>query len=75
MEVKIGVQDTPRELTLESNQTPEEIRSAVQAALSGGTLLELTDDRGRTLLVPAAKVAYVEVGPSASRRVGFGTPA
>ncbi len=75
MEVKIGVQDTPRELTLESNQTPEEIRSAVQAALSGGTLLELTDDRGRTLLVPAAKIAYVEVGPSASRRVGFGTPA
>jgi hypothetical protein len=75
VEVKIGVQDTPRELTLESNQTPEEIRSAVQAALSGGTLLELTDDRGRTLLVPAAKIAYVEVGPSASRRVGFGTPA
>lgn len=75
MEVKIGVQDTPRELTLESNQTPEEIRSAVQAALSGGTLLELTDDRGRTLLVPAVKIAYVEVGPSASRRVGFGTPA
>ena len=75
MEVKIGVQDTPRELTLESNQTPEEIRSAVQAALSGGTLLERTDDRGRTLLVPAAKIAYVEVGPSASRRVGFGTPA
>jgi hypothetical protein len=75
VEVKIGVQDTPRELTLESNQTPEEIRSAVQAALSGGTLLELTDDRGRTLLVPAAKIAYVEIGPSASRRVGFGTPA
>ena len=75
MEVKIGVQDTQRELTLESNQTPAEIRSAVDAALNSGTLLELTDERGRTLLVPAAKIAYVDIGPSASRRVGFGTPA
>lgn len=74
MEVKIGVQDTQRELTLESTQTPAEVRSAVEAAINGGALLELTDERGRTILVPAAKIAYVDIGPSASRRVGFGTP-
>ena len=75
MEVKIGVQDSPRELSMESTQTPEEIQSAVQAALDSGQTLALTDERGRTLLIPAARIAYVEIGPSASRRVGFGTPA
>ena len=72
MEVKIGVQDTPREISLESEESPEVVRAAVEAAISKGGLLSLTDDRGRTLLVPATKIAYVEIGPSASRRVGFG---
>jgi hypothetical protein len=35
------------------------------------SLLSLADDKGRRYLVPAAKVAYVEIGPSDSRRVGF----
>jgi len=38
-------------------------------------MLSLTDDRGRTILIPAAKIAYVEIGPSASRKVGFGSMA
>ena len=72
MEVKIGVQDTPREISLESEESPEAIHKAVDAALSKGGLLSLTDDRGRTVIVPANKIAYVEIGPAASRRVGFG---
>ncbi|MCA1703659.1 MAG: DUF3107 domain-containing protein, partial [Actinobacteria bacterium] len=35
------------------------------------SLLSLADDKGRRYLVPAAKVAYVEIGPSDGRRVGF----
>ena len=31
-----------------------------------------TDDRGRTVIVPAAKIAYVEVGAPTKGRVGFG---
>ena len=73
MEIKIGVQDTPRELSLESNQTPDEVAAAIDAALASGTVLSLTDDRGRTVLVPAAKIAYVEIGPAAKGKVGFGS--
>ncbi len=36
-------------------------------------LLSLTDDRGARYLVPAAKIAYVEVGAAENRRVGFGS--
>ena len=38
-----------------------------------GTILWLTDRKGRQVGVPVAKVAYVEVDPPASaRQVGFG---
>ncbi|MDK0522044.1 DUF3107 domain-containing protein [Streptomyces sp. ML-6] len=73
MEVKIGVQHTPREIVLESGLTAEEVESTVAEALAGKTqLLSLTDDKGRKVLVPADRVAYVEIGAPTTRRVGFG---
>ena len=73
MEIKIGVQDTAREVSLDSNDTSENVIAAVEAALADGGLLRLIDDRGRTVLVPAAKIAYVEVGATTKGRVGFGS--
>ena len=72
MEVKIGVQFAPRELTLESGQTPDEVAKAVAAALKADLgILELVDDKGRRVLVPADKLAYVEIAENEQRRVGF----
>ncbi|GAA2072349.1 DUF3107 domain-containing protein [Streptomyces albiaxialis] len=73
MEVKIGVQHAPREIVIESKQAPEEVESAVSAALgSGSSLLSLTDEHGRKILVPSDRIAYVEIGEPAARKVGFG---
>jgi hypothetical protein len=74
VEVKVGVADTARELVLNSNQSQDEIESLVGAALkdSAGTL-SLVDDKGRRYVVPASRVAYVEIGTSDARRVGFAT--
>jgi hypothetical protein len=73
VEIKIGVQHTPREIVLESGQTPEEVEAEVAKALSGsGKLLTLVDERGRKVIVPADRVAYVEIGEQVQRRVGFG---
>lgn len=72
MEVKIGVADSPRELVVSSADSSEQVEALVTEALSGKqSLLSLADDKGRRYLVPAAKIAYVEIGPSDSRRVGF----
>lgn len=73
MEIKIGVQQTPREIVLESEQSPEEIEAAVRAALADGGILTLEDDKGRRVIVPADRLAYVDISPATSRRVGFGT--
>ena len=73
MEVKIGIQDSRSEISLESTETQEAVLAAVQTAIADGSLLTLHDDRGRTVLVNGSKITYVEVGASSSRRVGFGS--
>lgn len=73
MEIKIGVQHVARELSLESGLSAEDVEKAVSAALTGkSNLLALEDEKGRKVLIPADRLAYVEIGESTSRRVGFG---
>jgi hypothetical protein len=72
VEVKIGVQFAPRELVLDSAQTPTQVADAVTAAIaSADGILSLVDERGRRVIVPVSKLAYVEIAESASRPVGF----
>jgi len=72
VEIKIGVQETAREVQLDSDQSSEAVVAAVEKALTDGSNLTLVDDRGRTVIVPGAKIAYVEVGAPSKGRVGFG---
>jgi hypothetical protein len=72
MDVKIGIKNSPRELTFDSAQGASEIYATVEAALGAGAkLLKFTDSKGRVFVVPADSLAYVEIGAEESRRVGF----
>ena len=72
MEVRIGVQNVSREVVFESSQGAAEVAAAVSDSLEKGTVLALSDDKGRQLLVPAAVLGYVQIGESEKRGVGFG---
>lgn len=73
MEVKIGIQFATRELVLESSQNPDAVAEAVSEALKADLgVLSLVDEKGRKVLVPADKLAYVEIAEAETRRVGFG---
>lgn len=74
MEVRIGVTQVPREIEVEITEgTREQVVKDVEAALTKGEgVFWITDRRGRTVGVPAAKLAYVEIAPNEDRRVGFG---
>jgi len=73
VEVRIGVQHATRELVIDSPESSDAIIAAVSAALLGkSAVLTLEDERGRRVVVPADKLAYVEIGEPESRRVGFG---
>ena len=71
MEVKIGVQHAQREITLETAESADALEKLVAEALAGGGVLSLTDTKGRRVLIPAEKLAYVEIGGGVSGQVGF----
>ena len=75
VDVRIGVTQAPRELNVEvPDDERDDVRAKVEAALSGATdVLWIKDKRGRDVGVPAAKIAYVEIGTAdGDRRIGFG---
>lgn len=72
MDIRIGIANSPRELSFESSQTAAEVEQAVAAALdSDAKFLRLTDDKGKLYIVPTASFSYLEVGSESTRRVGF----
>jgi len=73
LELRIGIVDSPKELSLEVEQKQEEVKAAVEAAVNdGSSILWVTDHKGKQVGVPAGKVAYVEIDPeTVARSVGF----
>ena len=71
MEVKIGIQNAARELIVDSNEDADKIQEIVSEAVSSEGVLTLTDTRGRRILVPASRLAYVEIGSGVAGQVGF----
>jgi len=52
MEVKIGVQNAPRELAIDADIDAEHVEKLVAEAVSGGGVLTLSDAKGRRCVVP-----------------------
>ena len=71
MEIRIGIQNAAREVALESNESPADVNAKVAAAIKDGSVLTLTDEKGRTITVPGDKIAFVEVGVATVGKVGF----
>ena len=72
MEVKIGIQNVGREIVLESALDADAVAKIVGEAISKGSDLRLTDEKGRQIIVPGSVLGYVEIGAEDVRRVGFG---
>jgi hypothetical protein len=73
VEVKIGVQNVAREITLETDASAQAVAKAVSDALDKGGVLTLSDDKGRQVIVPVSSLGYVQLGEPEKRGVGFGT--
>ncbi|MFT4135762.1 DUF3107 domain-containing protein [Microbacterium sp.] len=72
MEIRIGIANTGRELSFESAESAESVRTAVTTALdSGAASVAFADAKGNSYIVPTAGIAFVEIGTEESRRIGF----
>ncbi len=76
MDVRIGVTNTPKEITVElaDDVDVDGLVAEVEQAVAGdAAVLWLTDVRGRRVGVPAERIAYVDLGAAGGARpVGFG---
>ena len=70
MDVRIGVTYSPKELDIElpDDVEPGTIKKEIESALGSGSVVWVTDRRGRQVGVPADKVAYIELGSRHYRR-------
>ncbi len=64
MEVKIGVQNAPRELTIDTTLDSDEVEKHVADVVKNGGVLTLSDAKGRRVVVPAERLAYVDISTS-----------
>ncbi len=72
MQIKIGIQNSGRELIIESEETVETINQKIEKALAdSASTLTLTDEKGGTVIVPASALAYIEIAAEQPRKVGF----
>ncbi len=71
MDVRIGIVQSMKELDVElpDDVQRDKVLADIEAALmADGTILWLTDRKGRQVGIPVSKVAYVEVDPPVSDR-------
>ena len=74
MEIRIGVSQSIKEIDLDLGDVDrDKIMADITKTLADETaILWLTDKKGKTIGVPSAKVAYIEIGAQAEeRKVGF----
>ncbi len=61
----------PARARVETDEDIENVEKLVADAVGSDGLLTLTDTRGRKILIPAARVTYVEIGGGVAGQVGF----
>lgn len=72
MDIKIGFADSPRELVITTDTNQDEVAGQVTEALNNeAATLQLTNDKGVRYIVRARQIAYVELGTTTQRSVGF----
>ncbi|MCT1451877.1 MULTISPECIES: DUF3107 domain-containing protein [unclassified Corynebacterium] len=72
MEIKIGLADSHRELSITSTKEQDELLGEITSAIeSGAPTVALDDERGMKYVVRTERILYVELGNSSPRAVGF----
>ena len=72
MEIRIGIANSGRELSFETNESSDAVKRSVATALDdSATYVTFVDVKGNSYVVPTVSLAYIEIGTEESRRIGF----
>ena len=65
MDIELGIQNVARTVTFSTEQSADEVNNVIAEAVENGKTINLTDDKGRRIVVPAGSLVYA-ITPSAS---------
>ncbi len=70
--IEIGFKKIDRPLTIVSSEDAKVVTDLLHAAMKDETIVELTDAKGRAVILDGSSVTYVIVGKQEEHRMGFG---
>ena len=72
MDIELGIHNVARTVTFSTEQSADEVNAAIADAVENGKTINLTDDKGRRIVVPAGSLGYAIIGSETKHAVGFG---
>lgn len=72
MDIELGIRDVARTVTFSTEQSADEVGQVIAAAVADGRTIDLVDDKGRHIIVPAKSLGYAIIGSETKHAVGFG---
>lgn len=73
MDIELGIQNVARPVTFSVDDSESSaITEAIGKAVESGAPINVTDDKGRHIVVPASALGYAIVGSETKHAVGFG---
>jgi hypothetical protein len=73
LEIRIGVTESQKEITLQVDDKPEDLSKRIDSSLGDGApMIWFDDQKGKRVGVPTQKLAYIEIDADVPpRSVGF----
>lgn len=72
MDIELGIQNVVKPVNFTTDQSAEEVSAAIATAMEQHRTIDLVDDRGRHIIVPASALGYAIIGSETTHPVGFG---
>ncbi len=72
MDIKIGLAESPRELSIRLPEGQDNVMAAFEDAIDAGRpTVKLEDEKGNSYLIRTERILYVEQASASARSVGF----
>ena len=72
MDIELGIQNVARPVNFSTDESADNVSQAIAQAVADNATIDLTDDKGRRIIVPANALGYALIGSETKHAVGFG---
>lgn len=72
MDIEFGIRNVARPVSFSTTAKADEVAATVESALKSDNAIDILDDKGRHIIVPAGALGYAIIGSDTTRPVGFG---